>query len=179
MDPTRVLVVYYSRTGTTDIVARAIREELGCEIEAIHDAKNRRGVLGYLRSSIDAALHRRARLLAMSSEPQDYDLLIVGTPIWNTSVCAPVRTYLFANRERIRRVAFFCTHRGGDTSWVMREMAEICEQCPVATLVLDADEVRGGRLAPKVRRFAFAVRASMNAAETRRRGVAYDLPPIA
>jgi flavodoxin len=56
MDPSRVLVVYYSRTGTTDTVARAIRHELGCEIEAIHDAKRRAGVVGYLRSGFVAAL---------------------------------------------------------------------------------------------------------------------------
>lgn len=179
MDPTRVLVVYYSRTGTTDIVARAIREELGCEIEAIHDAKSRKGVLGYLRSSIDAALHRPAKLRAMSSAPQDYDLVIVGTPIWNTTLSAPVRTYLLANRERIRRVAFFCTHRGGDSTWVMRQLAEICDQSPIATLALDSNEVQGVGLAENVRRFVSAVRAAMVGAETPRREWAQDLPPIA
>jgi flavodoxin len=54
MDPKRVLIVYYSRTGHTRDVARAIRDELGCEIERTADRGRRGGVLGYLRSGFDA-----------------------------------------------------------------------------------------------------------------------------
>ncbi len=58
MDPTRTLVVLYLRTGTTGIVARAFRDELGCEIEAIRDRTSREGSLGLsarasTQSSID------------------------------------------------------------------------------------------------------------------------------
>ena len=179
MDPSRVLVVYYSRTGTTDTVARAIRHELGCEIEAIHDAKRRTGVLGYLRSGFDAALRRPAKLRAMSSDPDDYDLLIVGTPVWNATISAPVRTYLFANRERIRHVAFFCTHRGAGSRRVLEEMQELCVQPPIATVALRADEVRQSRFAPKVHGFVGAVDAAMASSEATSRAIADDAPLIA
>ena len=179
MDPSRVLVVYYSRTGTTDTVARAIRHELGCEIEAIHDVKRRNGVLGYVRSGFDAALRRPTKLRAMSSEPDDYDLLIVGTPIWNRTVSAPVRTYLFANRERIRRVAFFCTHGGVGSGRVLREMQDICVQPPIATVAVRADEVRKSRFAPKIRGFVSALDAATESSEAASRAWAHDVPPIA
>jgi flavodoxin len=179
MDPTRVLVVYYSRTGTTETVARAIRLELGCEIEAIHDAKHRSGVLGYIRSGMDAALRRPAKLLAMSSDPDDYDLVIVGTPIWNATVSAPVRTYLLANRERIRRVAFFCTHGGSGSERVLREMQELCVQPPVATLVLRTEEVRRDGFAPKIRSFVTALNGAMASSDAASRAWTHDLPPVA
>jgi len=165
MDPTRALVVFYSRTGTTDIVARAIRDELGCEIEAIRDAKHRVGVVGYLRSGFDAAFRRPAKLLAMSSDPNDYDLVIVGTPIWNASVSAPVRTYLLANRERIRRVAFFCTHGGSGSARVLHQMEEICGQPPIVTMVLRTEEVRHSGFAAKVRSFVSALKRTTTSAE--------------
>jgi flavodoxin len=41
-----VLVVFYSRTGTTMKVAEAIREALGCEIDGVEDTKGRSGVIG-------------------------------------------------------------------------------------------------------------------------------------
>ena len=154
MDPMRMLVVYYSRTGTTGTVARTLRDELGCEVEQIAERKERRGVLGYLRAGFDATFHRAAELRPMSTDPKDYDLVIVGTPIWNASVSAPVRAYLAANRERIPRVAFFCTHGGSGSARVLHQMEEICGQKPVSALVLRTDEVRRGSLAPKVRIFA-------------------------
>jgi flavodoxin len=157
MNPTRALVVFYSRTGTTGIVARAIREELGCEIEAIRDRTSREGIVGYVRSSFDAILRRPAALRAMSSNAKDYDLVLVGTPIWNASVSAPVRTYLSANRGRIRKVAFFCTHGGSGSARVLRQMEELCGQHPAVTLVLRTEEVRHDAYAAKVRTFATAL----------------------
>jgi flavodoxin len=157
MDPTRTLVVFYSKTGTTEIVARAIRDELGCEIEAIHDLEEREGIAGYLHSGFDAMFHRPAALRAMSSNAQDYELVIVGTPIWDASVSARVRTYLTANRDRIRKVAFFCTHGGSGSARVLREMEEICGRHPVVALVLRTEEVRHDAHGAKVRTFASAL----------------------
>src|SRR5262245_61498729 len=110
MDANRTLIVYYSRTGTTRDMARAIRDELGCDIDRIADRKRRRGLIGWLRSSMDSAFAGHAVLQTMSTLASDYDLVIVGTPVWNASVATPVRAYLEANGDRIRRVAFFCSH---------------------------------------------------------------------
>ena len=46
----KALVVYYSRTGMTKIVAETIRAILQCDVEELQDTKERRGVLGYMRS---------------------------------------------------------------------------------------------------------------------------------
>ncbi len=96
----------------------------------------------------------------MNTDPKDYDLVVVGTPIWNASVSSPVRTYLAANHGRIPRVAFFCTHGGSGSARVLRQMSEICAQPPVATLVLRTDEVRRGAIAAQVRAFASALTAT-------------------
>jgi flavodoxin len=154
MDPKRILVVYYSRTNTTREVARAIRDELGCEIERFVERRSRGGALGYLRSVFDIAFHRRAVLQPIEKDPNDYDLVVVGTPIWNASVSTPVRTYLSMNRDRIRRVAFFCTYGGTGSSRALRQMEAICGQAPVMTLALRMDDVTRGAVAAKVRTFA-------------------------
>jgi hypothetical protein len=33
----------------------------------------------------------------MNTDPNDYDLVLVGTPVWNASVSTPVRTYFAAS----------------------------------------------------------------------------------
>ena len=154
MDQARALVVYYSRTGATSDLARAIHGELGGEIEPILDRTRRSGPLGYLRSAFDATFHRPTMLRPMRTDPNDYDLVLVGTPIWNASISAPVRTYLQANRDRIRRVAFFCTYGGTGSRLALREMEAVCGQRPVATLVVRADDVHSSHAAQKVRAFA-------------------------
>jgi flavodoxin len=160
MDPKRTLVVYYSRTGTTRSVARAIQEELGCEIERITDTKHRGGVLGWMRSAVDAILHRPAALRAMSTDPADYELVILGSPVWNASVSAPVRTYLEENGDRIRRVAFFCTFGtfgGRGSARALRQMEAACRKRPIATLGLREKDVDRRAFVPRVQTFVGAL----------------------
>lgn len=157
MDPSRILVVFYSRTGTTRTVADAIRRELRCDIDRIFDLTPRDGVRGYLRAGFDAFFHRPARLQSMNTDPRDYDLVVVGTPVWNASVSAPVRTYLEENADRFKRVAFFLTHGGSSATRVLRQMEEACGHPAAVTLVLRADEVRRGACDARVRTFASAL----------------------
>lgn len=158
MDPTRALVVCYSRTDTTWQVAHAIRKELGCDIERIVDTKPREGVVGYLRSGLDALFHRPTVLRPLTSELGNYDLVIVGTPIWNASVSAPVRAFLDANRDRMKEVAFFCTYGGRGSARALHQMEDICGQKPIMTLALRTDEVTRGGFDVKIRSFASALR---------------------
>ena len=78
MDPKRILIVYYSRTGITREVARALRDELGCEIERIADRGHRGGVLGYLRSAFDATFGRSAALRPMNTDEQIHTTVADG-----------------------------------------------------------------------------------------------------
>lgn len=132
----RVLVVYYSRTGTTKRVAGSLAATLRGDVEEIIDRTNRSGLLGYLRSGYEAARRRQSAIDRAVHDPATYDLVIIGTPIWNLSVSSPVRSYLQRHRDALRRVAFFCTcgGRGGERAFA--QMAEICGAKPVATLVV-------------------------------------------
>lgn len=160
MDPKRILVVYYSRTGTTREVARALRDELGCEIDRIADRGHAVGVFGYLRASFDVVFGRPASLRPMSTNPNDYDVVVVGTPVWNASVSTPVKTFLRANRHRIGRVAFFCTYGSSGSGRAMRQMEEVCGQAPIVTMALRSEEVARRSFDAKVRAFAAALKAS-------------------
>jgi flavodoxin len=98
----KTLVIFYSRTGTTRTVAEAIARQLGADIEEIRDTRNRQGLFGYLRSGFDAGLGRCTGLEPMRRDPNDYDVVVVGTPVWNASVSAPVRTFLAAKGRRFK-----------------------------------------------------------------------------
>lgn len=154
MDPSRILISYYSRSGTTRQVARAIREVLGCEIERISEQTSRSGALGYLRSVFDTTFDRPTALRPTEKDPNDYDLVVVGTPIWNGSLSSPMRTYLSMNRRRIRRVALFCTYGGTGSSHALSQVEAFCGQPPIMTLAVRTDDARSNAVKAKVRTFA-------------------------
>ena len=105
MTERKTLLVYFSRTGNTRSVADAIAHELSCDVEEIQDTVERRGLLGYFRSGFEAWFHRPTVLREAKHDPADYEMVIVGTPIWNASLASPVRSYLEQHRHHIRRAA--------------------------------------------------------------------------
>jgi flavodoxin len=159
----RVLVVYYSRTGTTKRVAAQIAGALSADLEQIVDRTPRIGLVGYLRSGFEATFGRRTRVDAPKSESGLYDLVIVGSPVWNASLSSPVRTYLGDNRGRLKDVAFFCTCGGRGGERVLEQMAAIVGKKPIATLILREAAVLHTNAGRDLERFEGDVRAALDA----------------
>ena len=149
----KTLLVYYSRTGTTRAVAEAISAALPCDVEEIIDTKNRLGILGYLRSGFDAFFERPSTLKPTRYNPTDYDLVIVGTPVWNASLSAPVRTYLTTHKGKPKKVAFFCTYGGSGSRRVLGQMADASGVKAIDVLDVREGEVKRGEHVPRVRSF--------------------------
>lgn len=154
MDRKPALVVFYSRSGRTRAVARVIAETLHCDLEELVDPTDRRGLRGYLRSGLDAALRRPVQLHTLRADPLQYDLVIVGTPIWNLSVSAPVRAFLRQYGGQVHRVAFFLTCGGSGVRRVFRQMRHLSGRRPAATLAVREIAVRRDQFEEDVRRFA-------------------------
>jgi len=97
-----LLVVFYSRTGTTKKVAEAIATKLGCDIEEIIDTKSRRGLLGFLRSGLEATLKRLTTIEEIKNDPASYDVVIIGT-LFGTVRCPVPFGHTFRNIKKIYR----------------------------------------------------------------------------
>jgi len=149
----KALVVYYSRTGSTAKLARDIAARMGCDIDPIVDTVKRTGIIGWLKSGRGAMRKGLTRLEPPKLDPAQYDLVIVGTPVWATSVSVPVRTYLQENKGKIGRVAFFLTAGGENVGPVLADMEAVCGKKPVATLGVRMQDVKKGRHGEKVARF--------------------------
>ncbi len=154
----KALVVYFSRSGHTETVARAVADALHADVEPIADRTSRRGILGYLRSGFEAATRRMPDISPPSHDLSQYDLVVVGTPIWNASVSSPVRAFLSRNRKDLKRVAFFCTMGGRGAERAFREMERASGRRPADVLVLKERDLRGDLHQP-IDRFVRELRA--------------------
>ena len=132
----KTLVVYYSRSGKTRAVAEIIAQKLGCEIEELIDKDNRKGAFGWIKSGRDASGKRLAKIEIPRKDPADYDLVILGTPVWAWTMTPAIRTYLLSNAGSIKKTAFFCTMNGAGDNKTFAQMTELSTQQPIATLTI-------------------------------------------
>ncbi|MFD0737885.1 flavodoxin family protein [Lysobacter koreensis] len=132
------LIAYYSMSGHTRSLAHEIRNATGAELEEIREPQPRHGFGGVVRALFDAVARRTPPILATSHDPADYELLVIGGPVWAGRMAAPVRTYAQRYGTQAPHVAFFCTEggRGADTAFA--DLERLCQKPPDATLVVDA-----------------------------------------
>jgi flavodoxin len=149
----KTLVVYYSRTGTTKKVAEEIARKLKADEEEILDTVNRNGIWGWLKSGREGMKRLHTKLKRPKLNPADYDLVIIGTPIW-VSVSSPVRTYLAAYKGKFKKVAFFCTMGSSGDEKAFKDMGEIVAKDPLATLTVLSKEVKNNDFQDKLEKFA-------------------------
>lgn len=145
--PARTLVAYYSRTGVTKTVAEAIAGGLGADLEELIDTKSRKGPLGFVIAAKDALRKKLTRIEPVTKTPADYDLVVIGTPVWAGTMASAVRTYLSQRGSEIKKVALFCTQGGSSPGHALEDMQELCGKPPVETLSLRTKTVKSGNFA--------------------------------
>jgi len=138
----KTLVVYYSRTGNTKKIGDEIAGDLKCDIDEITEKKKRNGMLGFVMSGREAVRKTTPKINPAKFKPEEYDLVIIGTPNWATTIASPVRTYITMNK--FKDVAFFCTQGSGKDQGLFKKMEEVAGKKPVATLRLSTKQVQSG-----------------------------------
>lgn len=149
----KILVVYYSRTGTTKKVAEVLVQKIGADIEEISTPKDRRGLWGYLICGREAMRKISAQINPTQKDPKNYDMIVIGTPMWALNLSSPVRAYLSQNKENFKEVAFFCTRGGEKLAKIFEEMESAANKKSTATLAFRTKEVVGGDFEQKVNEF--------------------------
>jgi len=150
----KVLIAYYSRTGHTEQVANEIAARCQADVDRIRDdGIDRSGLLGYLRSGWQAFSGATPAIHRATKNPAEYDLVVIGTPVWNWSLAAPVRTYARRHVGQFKQVAFLCTEGGAGERRVFDELERICGRRPLATIVVKERELEPPMHARPLKRF--------------------------
>ena len=106
------LVVFYSRTGNARFVAQTVAAQICADIEEVIDLKKRSGVIGFIIGGSDARRGKETEIGPTQKSPADYDLVIVGTPIWGGRPTPAITTYLKRNNLSGKKVAVFFVQGG-------------------------------------------------------------------
>jgi flavodoxin len=157
----RILVVYFSRSGHTRQVAVQIAASVGADLEEIVDPTPRSGLFGYLRCGREAYFKRLPPIADAVRNPADYDLVIVGSPIWNASLSAPVRSYLRRYRAAMHDVAFFLTCGGFGIERALQQMVDESGRLPLARLTVRERDLGTLSMSGRIGDFVAEVQAAV------------------
>jgi len=124
----KILVVYYSRTGNTERVAKDLASRLGADSEKIIDTNKRTGFFGFMTSGKESVQKTPAHIRPMKSDFSAYDLVLIGTPVWAGDISSPVRAMLMEHKGSFKDIAVFATSGGDDPKNVLKTIEELAQR---------------------------------------------------
>jgi len=109
------LVVYYSFEGNCDLIATLIQEEIGADLlrlKPIKDLKSK-GFTKYMWGGKQALMKQKPELEKTDLVLEEYELIIIGTPVWAWNFSPAINTFLTENEIKNKKILLFCCHGGG------------------------------------------------------------------
>lgn len=140
----KILVVYFSHSGNTKVIANQIKDLTDGDIFEILPAKaypsDYQACVDQAKKEINANYKPalKTKLKSISS----YDIIFVGSPCWWATMAPPVATFLSSYDFTGKTIVPFMTHEG---SRMGRYASDIKKLCPKAK-ILEGLPVRGSNV---------------------------------
>lgn len=109
------LVVYYSLTGKTRLVAQAIAEALNAALVEIEERRPIPMPFVYLSGSFAAFLNRGSKINPVDVDLKQYERIFVGSPMWAYRPAPAINSFIYGTNFEGRSVIPFFT-MGGDNA---------------------------------------------------------------
>lgn len=122
----KMLVLYYSQTGNTKVVATEIANRLGADIEEIVPVELYDG-------DFQATIERGKKELdegafpgihPLKADPTKYDVVFIGYPIWFGTYAPPIATFLDQVDLSGKKLVPFCTFGSGGLESSVKDLAK-------------------------------------------------------
>ena len=128
MENSKKLVVYYSYTGHTKMIAKRIEEKLGCDILEIKPiipySTNYQTVVN--KEQNNESSNKTPQIEKIDKDLKKYDEIIIGSPVWWYTIAPVIRTFLKQNDLSGKTIKPFATNAG----WLGQTFKEIKKLCP-------------------------------------------------
>lgn len=122
------LVVYYSYTGNTKMIAESIQKKLNCDILEIQPVKPYSSDYQKVvdEEQNNSSTNKTPEIKKIDLKLDDYDEIIIGTPVWWYTIAPVIRTFLKENNLSGKTIKPFATNAG----WLGQTFKEIERLCP-------------------------------------------------
>lgn len=153
----KILVVYYSLHGHTEKVAQIIARFLRADLESIKDKKKRSHLVNWQIGAFDEELRNATEIETVSKNSMNYDLVIIGSPIWDGVVPA-VKAYL--SKNNFKQVAFFLTfHAAAEDAALV--MSELSKKKPLAVMEIQDLQIKKSEGYEMIKKFSKEIKIKL------------------
>lgn len=120
----KIALVYYSLDENTAFAAEKIGLRLGADILRLKPEKEypTDKIAKYFWAGKSAAFQEAPRLRPFNFDINNYDVIILGTPVWAGTFAPPMRTFIRAHTWEGRKVALFASCSGGGTEKCFQQL---------------------------------------------------------
>lgn len=141
-------VVYYSLEGNTKYAAEKIATKLNADLIQITPTKEypTGKVSKYFWGGKSATFGESPKLEAYDFDQNQYDLVILGTPIWAGTFAPPLRTFIRENELMEKKIALFACCSGGATEKCFEQLKKETGNSTVFSTLRLIDPLKGNQV---------------------------------
>ena len=112
--------------GNVRYVAEKVAKELGADLIELKPVKAYpdKGAMQFIWGGSAVTFKKKPDLEPYSFNASDYDLVIIGTPVWASNFTPPLRTFFEDNDLTGKKIAVIATSAGGDSSKCIQAVKE-------------------------------------------------------
>jgi len=137
------VVVFYSLTGNTRIVAKTIAKELKADLCEVEEVKKRNRFIAYLTGSFAASRDKCSEIKPLTLNVQNYDLILLGSPIWAGRPVPAINAFINNTDFKHKKVILFFTMGGSGYEKAISNIRVKLER--KSGMITDSFVVRVGR----------------------------------
>lgn len=113
----KTAIVYYSMSGNTEYVAEKMAQKVNADLIRIEPVKAYpdKGLKKFFWGGKSAVMGEKPQLLPYEFKAEEYDRIIIGTPVWASNFVPPIRTFINENKNIAEKKlgVFICFSGGG------------------------------------------------------------------
>ena len=120
----KMIVVYYSLEGNTDLAAKKIAEKTGADLLRLEPEKAYpdSGFRKFFWGGKSAVMAETPALRSYAFDAAAYDRIVFGSPVWAGNMTPPLRTFIKENDLRGKRFAAFACESGSGAEKAFAKM---------------------------------------------------------
>lgn len=103
------LVVYYSWTGNTEVVAKEVHKLVGGDLQKLEEDKRRTTGIGFMGAAFSALTGMKSRLKPMDLTLKEYDNIFLGAQVWASHSTPAINSFIDKAQLKDKRVYLFLT----------------------------------------------------------------------
>lgn len=122
-------------------MASRLQHRLGAELFEIKTKKHypTKGFAKFFIGGMDASLRRKPKLLSPLPELDAYETVILATPTWAGTFCAPLRSLLSLVDLQGKHVYLSVCNKGGSVTKLHKDIRQVLGDCLLSDTVVFTD----------------------------------------